>query len=111
MMVWVTQMKEMYLHFTMLLLKPVASRVALAIFCIYLHFTMLLLKLTPGSDLTNSIVGFTFHYASIKTKEWEKVFKAYKKFTFHYASIKTTTRLDCGLTIAHLHFTMLLLKL
>ena len=52
---------------------------------------MYLLKHATGAP-TNSIIEFTFHYVSIKTKFNDINIIVAFVFTFHYVSIKTTDR-------------------
>ena len=78
----------------------------------YLHFTMLLLKRWCICFIPWTEIGFTFHYASIKTLKTKNAYGSQQKFTFHYASIKTSSEDYFEVaTRKNLHFTMLLLKL
>ena len=71
---------------------------------------MYLLKHATGAP-TNSIIEFTFHYVSIKTKFNDINIIVAFVFTFHYVSIKTMKILFFTLYLLHLHSTMYLLKL
>ena len=70
---------------------------------------MYLLKHATGAP-TNSIIEFTFHYVSIKTKFNDINIIVAFVFTFHYVSIKTKTRLSVRSIQNYLHSTMYLLK-
>ena len=70
---------------------------------------MYLLKHATGAP-TNSIIEFTFHYVSIKTKFNDINIIVAFVFTFHYVSIKTMKILFFTLYLLHLHSTMYLLK-
>ena len=92
------------LHFIMFLLKP-SSRFFSFASIFYLHFIMLLLKQIGKGDVTDGNLTFTFHYASIKTKMQGDDFKdVYMYLHFIMLLLNPVLLYRCYINILGQHF-------